>query len=80
MDKDEFNSRFLDYRYYENIFLDIVQGNLLKMDGILEKKEAGFGFVQMIKNEDFDIVYTVSKNQVFFRDRKNRIIIKLKEL
>ncbi|MCV6608519.1 MAG: hypothetical protein OIF32_09915 [Campylobacterales bacterium] len=76
--KSEFNKDFLNESYYDNLFLDVVQKKTLDLDGEVVNKE--FGFVQKIKNEKFDIVYRVSKDETFFRDRQNNIIIKFKEL
>jgi hypothetical protein len=78
MAKDEFNSRFLEYTYYDNLFLDVLKGKELKLDGNIKKDK--FGFMQKVRSDSYNIVYKVTKKEIFFRDSKNRIIIKLKEL
>lgn len=78
MDKGEFNARYLHYTYYDNIFLDIVNKKRLEFEGSLEESKSGF--VQMYKDDTKDITYKVKANEVFFRDKKNSIIIKIKEL
>lgn len=78
MDKKEFNSRFLHYTYYNNLFLDVLKKKRLSLDG--DFADTDDGFVQKAENKNFNIIYQVSKKEVFFRDRKNNIIIKLKEL
>lgn len=74
MTKDEFNARFLSYNYYDNLFLDILRKRPLAIDAKVEKSQSGFS--QSSQN----IFYSVTKDETHFKDTKNKILIKIKEL
>ena len=76
--KGGFNEDYLHPSYpsdiLQNIFLaqQIYDGkNLLRTSD---------GFEQNIKTKNVDIRYTVKQNNVFFKDRKNKIIFKIKDI
>ena len=78
MSRDGFNADYLSASYPDNLFQHIVLG-LPIYDGLnLVKNERGF--VQKIKDDNVDIKYKVDEKQIFFKDRKNNIIFKIKEL
>ena len=78
MTRGGFNEDYLHYSYPDNLFQHIVLGLPIYDDANLEKTEDGF--IQKIKNEDVDIKYKVNHKQIFFKDKKNKIIFKIKEL
>lgn len=78
MRKSTFNEDYLHGSYPEdllkNVFLakPIYDGrNLYKLDD---------GFMQEIFDKDVDIVYMVSGDGVYFKDKTNRIFIKIKDV
>lgn len=78
MRKSSFNEEYLSSAYpddlLKNVFLakPIFNGkNLLKSD---------LGFVQVIQASGVDIVYKIESDQIYFKDRKNKIIIKIKDI
>ena len=78
MTRGTFNEDYLNESYPSNLFQHILLGMPIYDIKNLEKNENGF--IQKIKNEDVDIKYRVNNKQIFFKDRKNNIIIKIKEL
>ena len=78
MPKRDFNAEFLGFGHYEN-FID----ELFNFQPIYNKeslKKSKSGFEQKIKTDEFDIIYRVENGNLYFKDRKNRVLIKLKEL
>jgi len=76
--RSDFNKRVFGYGYYKRF-----------LDDVLDKKEiysgknmikTNDGFKQNIKTKDFDIMYKVDKKGVYFKDRKNHILLKLRRL
>ncbi len=78
MSKENFNKEFFGIRHYEG-FID----ELFKLKPIYSKKnliKSKNGFEQKIQTDEFDITYRVENGNLYFKDRKNTILIKLKEL
>ncbi len=76
--KRSFNKEFFGAYHYEE-FID----NLLNLQPIYDRinlKKLKNGFEQKIKTESYDITYRVQNENLYFKDRKNRVLIKLKEL
>jgi hypothetical protein len=78
MSKSSFNKEYLNVAYPTEIMQNILLGseiyegqNRLKTDD---------GFIQEIKTNSVDIKYSVNSHQIFFKDRKNRIIFKIKDI
>jgi hypothetical protein len=78
MSKRSFNTEFFGISHYES-FID----ELFNLKPIYNKKgliKSRNGFEQKIKTDEFDISYKVEHGNLYFRDRTNRVLIKLKEL
>ncbi len=76
--KENFNSEFFGNRHYDS-FID----ELFNLKPIYSKKnlkKIANGFEQKIKTDSYDITYRVEGENLYFKDRKNKILIKLKEL
>ncbi len=73
-----FNSRLFTPRYPAIMIRDILEGRPIMQSQNLEKR--GDGFVQEIKTDAFAIIYRVKPKEIYFKDSKNRILIKIKEL
>ncbi|MDH4944522.1 hypothetical protein [Sulfurimonas sp. C5] len=78
MRKSSFNEEYLSSAYpddlLKNVFLakPIYEGkNLLKTN---------LGFVQIIQGNGVDIVYKVELDEIYFKDRENKILIKIKDV
>lgn len=78
MRKSTFNEQYLSSAYpddlLKNIFLGkpIYEGkNMFKTDN---------GFMQDILEKDVDIAYGVNSEEIYFKDRRNKIVIKIREV
>jgi len=78
MSKSGFNSDYLDNSYPKDLLQNILLGKEI-YEGKNRVKTVD-GFTQKIVSKDVDISYKVSLNQIFFKDRKNRIIFKIKDI
>jgi hypothetical protein len=78
LSKGIFNSEYLNSSYPDNILKNIILGHQI-YDGknIIKNRD---GFEQTIKSEDVDIVYRVRDSSIYFKDRKNRILFKIKDI
>ena len=77
MSKSGFNSDYLDNSYPKDLLQNILLGKEI-YEGENRVKTVN-GFTQKIVSKDVDISYKVSLHQIFFKDRKNRIIFKIKD-
>jgi len=78
MSKARFNETFLYANYPDTLLENVLLGKEIykaKNRRVLED-----GFEQKIITSDIDINYSVNSNIISFKDKKNRIIIKIKEL
>jgi hypothetical protein len=78
MPKGMFNSRYLSSAYPDDIMQNILLAKPIFNGEALTKTNNGF--VQKIHNQHVAILYRVTPKEVFFKDRKNRILVKLKDL
>ncbi len=78
MSKRSFNSQYLNAAYPDDILQNIILGDAIY--GGEKKVKLDNGFIQLIHNKDVDIKYRVNSKESFFKDRKNHIIIKIKDI
>lgn len=76
--KEEFNKRFFGFRHYKNFVNDLFEFKPLYSKKNL--KETKTGFSQNLTAVNYDIFYKVEEGNLYFKDKKNRVLIKLKEL
>ncbi len=76
--REDFNRRFFGYKHYAKILDDILDKQPIY--GGVNKIKIKYGFEQNIKTNRYDILYKVGKKSIYFKDRKNHILIKLKRL
>ena len=77
MSKSGFNEDYLNAAYPETILQNILLGHEI-YDGKNRVKTQD-GFEQTIEDKNVNIIYKVSSNAIFFKDRKNSIIFKIKD-
>jgi len=78
MEKKEFNKKVLVEEYPATLLENIFKAKPIFSEENLEKKEGGFE--QNIKKENlYDISYSVISGKRVFRDRINKILIKVRE-
>jgi hypothetical protein len=71
-----FNQKVLSKHYPANLFKNLIQSRPI-FEGLgLVKNQAGFK--QIIKSNDVDISYLVNDKQTYFKDKKNKILFKLR--
>ncbi len=78
MSKSGFNQEYLHHSYPDDILQNIFLGAKI-YDGIESIKTLD-GFEQNIHNNDVNIKYTVDSESIFFKDKKNKIIFKIKDI
>ncbi len=78
MTKGGFNEDYLVSSYPSDILQHILLGLPIYDAKNIQKNEDGY--IQKIKDENVDIKYKVTNKQIFFKDKKNKIIFKIKEL
>ena len=78
MSKSSFNEKYLNKAYPDDTIKDILMSKPIFSGKNLQK--TNFGFIQKIKSKDYNIIYKVSKNETYFKDKKNHIIFKLKDM
>jgi len=76
--KNSFNSEYLNKNYPDTILQNIILGktiynakNLLKTDD---------GFIQKIENSEVNIYYRVNSKEIYFKDKKNKILFRVKDV
>jgi hypothetical protein len=77
MSKKGFNEEYLNAAYPDDILQNILLGRKI-YDGrnlVITK----YGFRQKIKTENVDLFYKAERGVVYFKDRKNKIILKFKD-
>ena len=78
MSKSGFNKDYLNAAYPDTILQNILLGHEI-YDGKNRLKTAD-GFEQTLEDENVNIMYRVNSKVIYFKDRKNRIIFKIKDI
>jgi len=76
--RESFNNEFFGYKHYKTFIDELFNMKPIYKEKNIEKNREGFE--QQIKTENYNIIYRVQNNNLYFKDRKNKILIKLKEL
>lgn len=78
MRKSSFNAEYLSPYYPDGILQNILRSRVIfEGEGM---RDVCSGFVQKIKSEHYNITYKVSKTETSFKDKKNHILIKIKNI
>ena len=78
MSKSSFNKEVLNSMYPEDILENIFRGKPIMYSEGLEKNRNGFT-QKIVKEDKYDIHYSVLNNEIIFRDTINAILIKVKK-
>jgi len=78
MGKSAFNTEVLSGMYPENILENIFRGKAIFNGEGLQKNRNGFT-QKIIKDDKYNIEYSVLTNEIIFRDTINTILIKIKK-
>lgn len=77
MSKSGFNGDYLHKSYPQELLQNILLGS--EIYNAKNKIQTHDGFEQKIQTEDVDINYRVDSKTIFFKDKKNNIIFKIKD-
>jgi len=77
LSKSGFNEEYLNENYPSDILQNILLAKQIYNGQNLVKNESGFE--QYIQDENVDIKYIVSEKTTYFKDKKNKIIFKVKD-
>lgn len=77
MSKSGFNEDYLNKTYPNDTLQNIILSRSIYDGKNLIKAQDGF--LQKIKNKDVDITYRVTSKSMLFKDKKNKIIFKIKD-
>ncbi len=78
MSKSSFNEEYLSASYPASLLQNVILGKKIYNGKNSLKKDDGF--VQNIKTSDVNIKYSVNSQEIYFKDKTNHILIKIKEL
>jgi len=77
MSKSAFNQEYLNESYPSDILQNILLAKpIYGGDAMIRTSD---GFRQHVEDENVNILYKVTSNMTFFKDRKNNIIFKIKD-
>lgn len=79
MSKKRFNERYLSSAYPEELMQQVVLGRPIFGGANLMKSDAGFE-QQLKAMAVYNIVYRVTPDEIYFKDRINDILIKIKTI
>ncbi len=75
--QQRFYKEFFNSKDYPDQILNNIINHHEILDG-LDRVQTADGFEQIIKNDKYNLIYKVSKNSVYFKDRKRKNLIKIK--
>ncbi len=78
MSKGSFNGEYLHSSYPNDLLQHILLGNPIYNGKNIKKTDDGF--IQKIETQYVEITYKVNKDVIYFKDKKNNIIFKIKEI
>ena len=78
MSKSAFNEEYLNAAYPNDLLQNIILGR--KIYAGKNSVNIDDGFAQKIQTQDVDIEYSVTSAKISFKDTKNRIIFKIKDV
>lgn len=78
MSRAAFNQNFLSAAYPDRLLQNVILGKPI-YDAVALHKTTD-GFIQKLANHAVNITYRVTSKEIYFRDAKNRILIKIKEI
>lgn len=77
MSKDAFNAEYLSKDYPAQMLQNVLLGREIFQGKNLQKTASGF--TQNILTQALDITYRVEPKEIYFKDRKNHILFRIKD-
>jgi len=78
LSKSRFNEEYLNASYPDSLLQNIILGHTIYNEKNLKKLDDGFK--QTIHNKNVEILYRVGASGISFKDKKNRILFKIKDI
>jgi hypothetical protein len=78
LSRKAFNRRYLHVNYPEEIIGEIFRGEPIFNRAGFEKTATGFK--QVVAADEYNIIYKVSQDSIYFKDITNSILIKIREI
>lgn len=75
LSKSQFNEDYLHPSYPDDLILNVLLGRPIFEKASLQKTEGGF--IQNLKSDEYNIVYKMEYGKIYFKDKKNRFLIKI---
>ncbi|MEA2111807.1 MAG: hypothetical protein U9P71_07145 [Campylobacterota bacterium] len=75
---DAFNQEYLHSNYPNEVLKNIFRGEPIFNKKGLQKTDDGFK--QSIKAKTYNVIYKISNNSIYFKDKINGILIKIREV
>ncbi len=76
--KSSFNEEYLNSAYPDDLMLNVLLARPIFNKASIKKTENGF--IQELKSEEYNIIYKVENETIYFKDKKNKILIKIKKI
>ena len=76
--KSAFNEDYLNEAYPDDTMQNILLGEKIFEGRDLIKNDLGFG--QYIRDEKYDITYRVTADEIYFKDKVNSILIRIRSI
>ena len=76
--KSAFNKDYLHESYPNDLLLNVLLGRPIFEKASLQVNS--LGFTQALKSKDYNIVYKVENKDIFFKDTKNKLKIKISKI
>ena len=78
MSRAAFNEAYLNAAYPDELLQNVILGKPIYGAKGLQKNAEGFS--QHLKSQSVDILYRVNVQEIYFKDKTNKILIKIKEI
>lgn len=75
LSKSQFNEDYLHASYPDDLILNVLLGRPIFNRASLQKTDGGF--IQNLKSAEYNITYKVEYDNIYFKDRQNRFLIKI---
>ena len=76
--KSSFNEEYLNPAYPNDLMLNVLLAKPIFNKASIKKTENGF--IQELKSDEYNITYKIENGNIYFKDKKNKILIKIKKI
>ncbi len=76
--KSNFNEEYLNPAYPNDLMLNVLLAKPIFNKASIKKTENGF--IQELKSDEYNITYKIENGNIYFKDKKNKILIKIKKI